>query len=429
MVIDLWDVNGCSHYKKYSMNNYQENQCVLYISYDGLMEPLGQSQVWQYLSGLSESYKIVLISYEKADDWADERAREKLKKIVSSKGVIWVPLRYHKKPSAIATAFDIFLGILVSGYLTLKHRVKILHARSYVPSVIALSLKKVFRLKFVFDMRGFWADERVERGIWAGYSSKYRIAKWFEKQFLINADAIISLTHAGVTVMRDLPYLTNSKTHFAVIPTCTDIEKFYASRVREDPTKIRLANYFVLGYVGSVDTAYMFEPVLMCFRNLMEMKENAFLLIVTRGSHEYVRTLLMDYEIPERCVEVKAVTYDRVAEEMRKMDAGIFFIKTGFSSKASAPTKFGEFLACGVPCLSNAGIGDMEGILEGERVGVVLMEFTETAMRHAVSNLLELSNDPEIRGRCINTARRYFSVEEGVKSYERIYYLLAEDVR
>ena len=65
------------------------------------MEPLGQSQVWQYLSYLSERHQIILISYEKADDWSDEQARGKLKKAVRSKNVIWVPLRYHKRPSGL----------------------------------------------------------------------------------------------------------------------------------------------------------------------------------------------------------------------------------------------------------------------------------------------------------------------------------------
>jgi hypothetical protein len=145
---------------------------VLYISYDGLMEPLGQSQVWQYLSGLSANHQIILLSYEKVSDWANESEKARIKTAVRAKGVIWVPLRYHSKPSAIATAFDIALGIVVSVYLVLRHRIKIVHARSYVPSVIALSLKKMLGIKYLFDMRSFWPQG----------SRLYRAAKWFEKR-------------------------------------------------------------------------------------------------------------------------------------------------------------------------------------------------------------------------------------------------------
>ena len=44
---------------------------VLYISYDGIMEPLGQSQVVRYMERLSPEYSIHLISFEKRDDLLD----------------------------------------------------------------------------------------------------------------------------------------------------------------------------------------------------------------------------------------------------------------------------------------------------------------------------------------------------------------------
>ena len=83
---------------------------VLYISYDGLMEPLGQSQVWQYLSGLSANHRLFLLSYEKPEDWENDAEKARIKAAVSAKGVKWVALRYHRKPSAVATAIDIFMS-------------------------------------------------------------------------------------------------------------------------------------------------------------------------------------------------------------------------------------------------------------------------------------------------------------------------------
>ena len=44
------------------------NKNVLYISYDGMTDPLGQSQVLPYLIGLSKSgYSFDLISFEKKE--------------------------------------------------------------------------------------------------------------------------------------------------------------------------------------------------------------------------------------------------------------------------------------------------------------------------------------------------------------------------
>ena len=80
---------------------------VLYISYDGMLEPLGQSQVLSYLWHLAVDREIHLISFEKADDWGNTSIRENLARDISAMGIVWHPLRYHKRPSALSTAWDI----------------------------------------------------------------------------------------------------------------------------------------------------------------------------------------------------------------------------------------------------------------------------------------------------------------------------------
>ncbi len=200
---------------------------VLYLSYDGILEPLGQSQVLRYLERLASAHKIVLISFEKPEDWKKAESREALRAEIQAAGITWIPLRYHKWPSALATLFDIAQGIIVGSWVVMRHRIRIVHARSYVPSVIALALKKLFRVKYIFDMRGFWADERVDGGLWPAGGRLYRVAKWFERQFLLNADCVVSLTRAAVEEMRTFPYLQGRMPRFERITTCADLELFH----------------------------------------------------------------------------------------------------------------------------------------------------------------------------------------------------------
>ena len=37
----------------------------LYITYDGLLDPLGQSQILPYIESLNKRYMFIIISYEK----------------------------------------------------------------------------------------------------------------------------------------------------------------------------------------------------------------------------------------------------------------------------------------------------------------------------------------------------------------------------
>jgi len=76
---------------------------VLYLSYTGLLQPLGQSQVLQYLAALARDHDISLITWERPEDLADRARLADLKAECKRAGVRWTRLRYHKAPSIPAT--------------------------------------------------------------------------------------------------------------------------------------------------------------------------------------------------------------------------------------------------------------------------------------------------------------------------------------
>lgn len=388
---------------------------VLYISYDGMLEPLGQSQVLAYLERLASGRRIHLLSFEKAGDWADVPRREALRERIAAAGIAWHPRRYHKRPSALATAWDVMVGVIAGLWLAWRHRLSIVHARSYVPALMALVLKRLAGLRFLFDMRGFWADERVDGGLWPRDGRMYRIAKGFERRFLLNADHVVSLTHAGVAEMQTFDYLQGRMPPVTVIPTCADLSRFVPIDGQRD------SRSFTLGYVGSAGTWYLFDAVARAMRLLLELRPEARMLVVNRGEHDYITTCLRAAGIPDDRVELRAAEHAEVPMLMARMDAGVFFIKPVFSKQASAPTKLGEFLGCGIPCLGNQGVGDMAGILEGERVGVTVAAFDDDTLREGVRRLLALRAEPGIGQRCVDAARRHFGLEQGVANYLGVY--------
>lgn len=389
----------------------------LYISYDGVLEPLGQSQVLAYLRQLVAHHSIHLISFEKPDDWTNVVERERIAHEIAATGIVWHPLKYHKHPSAVATAWDIVCGTVLGLWLVLRYRLHVVHARSYVASVMALALKKLTGRKFIFDMRGFWVDERVDGGIWPAGSRLYRVAKWFERQFLLNADVVVSLTYAAVNDIRSFPYMRGVEKKFVVIPTCVNLQLFHPLAISTQ----KHSDEFVLGYVGSAGTWYLFDEVLRTFNALLKVKPRARMLIINRNEHAYIRERMAALGVDASKVELKSASHDKVAQEIHRMDVGVFYIRPAFSKRASAPTKFGEFLGCGVPCISNYGVGDTESILEGEDVGVSLRAFDDEAHAQGLQKLLNLVANTDTKSRCVGVANKYFSLEQGIKAYRKIY--------
>ena len=120
-------------------------------------------------------------------------------------------------------------------------------------------------------------------------------------------------------------------------------------------------------------------------------------------------------------VDLVSASYREVPTYISKSDFGIFFIKPVRSKKASCPTRMGEFLACGKPCLANSGVGDVEQILSNSAVGVSVTEFDDETLLGALKESIKLATSPEISKKCVTTAEYIFSLRQGVESYQRIY--------
>src|SRR5258708_3094490 len=112
------------------------------------MEPLGQSQILPYLRQLARGRRLPLITFEKGRDLDDAPRKARFEGLTSRAGIRWIPLRYHKKPGGLATAYDLAVGLAVGIFICSTGRVRIVHARSYVPAVLALVLKRLFGAKF-----------------------------------------------------------------------------------------------------------------------------------------------------------------------------------------------------------------------------------------------------------------------------------------
>ena len=387
---------------------------ILYLSYDGLLEPLGQSQVLAYLEKLATDHRIHLISFEKPKDFGDKPKVEALRRRTEAAGIRWTLLIYHKSPSTMATAWDILAGGTLALWITLRHRIGVVHVRSYVPAVMALAACRSSKAKLLFDIRGFWVDERVDGGLWRRNSWLYSIAKRIEKLLFRSADHIVTLTHASAKEIETFPYLSGMVPPISVIPTCADLDRFCIGDHNSN-------DMFVLGYLGTVGSWYLFDETLRCFQALREITPNARMLIVNRSEHDLIRNSIARADIDPSLVDIEAADHSDVARLVRRMSAGAAMIKPVYSKLASAPTKLAEYLGCGVPCLSNAGVGDMEEILEGEGVGVVVRDFSKQTLVEGMKKLVQLVQNPETARRCRETATRLFSLETGAAQYREIY--------
>jgi glycosyltransferase involved in cell wall biosynthesis len=400
---------------------------VLYLSYDGVLEPLGESQVVSYLERLAHDFAITLLSFEKPDDMADRARVQAMSSRLAARQIDWVPLAYHKKPPVLSTAIDAIAGILCGRRIAREKNVRIVHARGYVPALVALGVRRASRAAFLFDTRGFWVDEKVEARHWKRGGVLYRIGKWWERRFYAAADAVVLLTAAGARAIPELGVRTAPDVPVEVIPTCADLQRFSPGpKDAALAAQLGVAGAPVVGCVGTMGNWYMRDEMIDCLAVFARSWPELRILIVTRDDHHQLRADLERAGVRGRRLVLAAATFDEMPRYLRLFDAGLFFIRASFSKRASAATKLAEFLGCGVPVVINDGVGDSGSIVRGANAGVVLGALNARTYDAALANIRAIMGDPEIATRCRRLATEVFDLEQGVEQYRRLYRLLLD---
>jgi len=209
------------------------------------------------------------------------------------------------------------------------------------------------------------------------------------------------------------------------VPCCADLElfKFNQSDRERRRHELGLDGRFVVVYSGSIGGWYLTEDMADFFSVLLKQKPQAHALWLTTGNHDQLRTLMKTRGIGEADYTVLAAASTDVPSYLSASDAGLAFIKPCFSKLASSPTKYAEYLACGLPLIINCGIGDSDTLVTREKTGVLVGEFNQAAYQSAIAALENFVVDPEqTRQRNCEVAERLFDVRRvGVERYAHLY--------
>jgi len=379
---------------------------MIYVSYDGALDPLGASQIVPYLVGLAEGgVSVTLVSFEKAATWAQTQTRDELRHRLEGHGIRWRPLRYHKRPRLAGTLGDIIAGCRAITREGSRFEPALVHCRGDIATVMARWARLPQPTRILYDLRGFFADERVESNSWRRGGIVDRAVRWMEAKNLERADGAVVLTcHAAEELRRRRPALSRLR----VIPTCADVSVFRPRARSERPE-------FGLVYSGSLGTWYMAEEMVAFARLAAGVVPGRTLFLTPQPE------VLGRLESTPDWAETRAVEPGHVAAWLRRATALFFFIRPIPSKRASCPTKFAEALASGLPVICNRGIGDLDDIVEREGVGVLIDGFSEPDYARGAARLRRLLQDPDISDRCRRLAESHYSVNLGVNAYRKLY--------
>ena len=388
---------------------------IVYISYDGLTDPLGESQILSYLFYNSNRNNCAIYSFEKP---ALKEDIPRIETLCKEHYISWHHLWYSKNPPVLSTLKDLFVG-----YRTIAKNEDskdiVCHARSYMSALIALYQKRFHKVPFIFDMRGWWVDENIENGMFAPFIYRPVVSylRRVERQLITESDSIVTATQCAKDILIDRFHTDPDK--ITVIPTCVYFSNFNYSKADRINTRMKLGipeDAFVMIYNGSIGGYYNIDEMLKVFYCLKEKIPDAYFLFVTRQDPNLVLSKVNE-DFTDSII-ITSCRYHEMSEYLSVGDLGLILYDDVFSSTGRCPTKLAEYWAMGLPVICPRGLGNLDSLFSDGIGGTQFELENADSYREAVSQILETSYDKES---IIRKSHKYFDSEDGANEYNKIY--------
>ncbi|QED28703.1 glycosyltransferase family 4 protein [Microvenator marinus] len=392
---------------------------VVYVTFDGIMEPLGESQVVRFVEGINAvcDVKFTIVSLEKGSDLRNLVRQNEMRRRLLQQGIDWVFEQY--RAGAVGVCGNLALIARIVGQIADNQGIDLLHARSYLPALVCETMQVAHDIPVIFDFRGYWIDERIEEGRWFTNPLSIEVGRMIERHLFQNATAIVSLTHTAAKDIQEGRF-GNVSAPIVVIPTCVDTVRFNLSH-RMAPRPAPLAGKNVIGWVGSLNTSYLVDESLELTRWILDEDPNAFFFALTKQVSDF-RERALRRGVPQARMLIQSVEHSEVPRWMGCMDWGLLLLKENVAKRASMPTKLAEFLACGVRPIYHSCNEDMANVMMKSQSGIRVdlgRALRDIAMEVTRSDKVSVDNgwDP---------VETHLGLRAGVERYARLYRTLSQ---
>lgn len=398
---------------------------ILYLTQDGLLEPLMHSQVVRVIERLATvGWRYRIVSLEKEKDLADEARVRRLRARLAAAGVAWefAPFDWSQSSSAAANN----LGFLTRRAVELARaaRIRAIHARAYVPAVAALAAWNATGLPWVFDARGYWIDERLEEGRWFTTPFRLGVARGLEHQLFSTASAVVTLTELQAREVEQRFKPQGPRT-VQCITTLADFDDFVrrplSALTQVPPDDVAaLGAKRVVAIIGSINNSYLVNETLDLARRILSADPEMHLLVLSSQREEYARRLAA-LGVPETRLSIRRAAHDAMPEWLSLVEWCLLLLQpNSVAKRASMPTKLGELFASGVRPIQFGCNEEVSAWVKRAGSGLVLENVTPGALDDAAHAVVRSKADHAMRSAARERTRSHFSLEAGAAKYSEL---------
>ncbi len=274
----------------------------------------------------------------------------------------------------------------------------IVYGYNDVGTLYGVILKLFFRFRLVYDMRGDRVNEMAVQGAPRWRVSLYRFIR---NRCLRKSDLVFTVSDN----CKDLP---PGQRHVSKYNFYNADRFFYdpekASEVKEE---LGVANRFVIVYSGTEKYYQMVPQMVDFFAEFLKVCPDAWMMVNLPGEARQFPSLLKQRGISENSYGLFKLDQSELGRYQMVADLALLIREDLPLNNEAFPTKFPEYLACGVPVLISPYVFTLERMVRENNLGVIWKENENP--EQLFDRILLYRDNQQMKMHCANFAREHLS--------------------
>jgi len=404
-----------------------QSKNILFLTYwsykDGLVQTAALPHIRIIKKYLHKDAKCYLLTLEQSRLKMTDNEMVDEKKKLANNGIYLKSANYYS--FGFKAVFRWIFLLIQLLWICFTRKITYIHAWCPPAGTIGYILSIFTGIPLVLDSYEPHAQPMLESGTWSKNSLAFRLLFKFEKLQSKRAIAVV----ACVDKMRNYAFEKYGiqLKKFYVKHACVDFKKFSISNIKNHILikELGLQDKIVCVYAGKFGGSYLTQEFFDFFKVAFDYWGNKFmLLLLTNHCKNELNEWIEKSAFPFENIIIKFVPHREVPNYMGLGDFAITPFKPVPSKRYGSPIKTGEYWALGLPVVITQGISNDSEIIEDNKIGSIIRNFTFEGYYNSVKEIDEIlinSDREELRNRIRMIAKKYrgFDVAENV--YKEIY--------
>ena len=309
----------------------------------------------------------------------------------------------------IFQVFRILKNMIFILYLSLKYHIDTIFAYTQTGSILSLPTTIILNKKMLFH----WCSDAESELLYlsACFFNKVRAKLMRVVEFLSVKFSNHVFCVSALAVKKLSRYI--SIKHISQIPNAVNSNRFFwdIKTYKNSINSMKLDNRFVVVYSGTLRKYQRIDKMLDVFKRILQCVPEALFLFLSPDSAKKIQYYFEQFNIPNRNYRILSVSPNMLAKYLTVGNVGFLLRGNNYLNRVAWPTKFAEYLACGVPVMITRSLGEQSLIVEKYGLGVVIEDLEDNCeIDNKIAIILNrFQGNIKAKEKCSSFAQKYLS--------------------